>query len=307
MSAPARPSQSLLVYAYLGWMGYSFGLTSPIVGALIVCLKGLGLTGGTLLVAGLGLIYALDLLVAAGLAAWLLKRYAIPLSSLDLRASPSLLLLALGAAAVDLGQRCLLVPLTEAAFGFAPSAPEPATSTYLAARAAGLLVMAPLVEELFFRGVLYRVSRLYYSAAAAVLMSGFLFGRSHLLTMHSFGAIAVSGVIMAWSYEKSGTLLVSVLVHFLINAVVLAEQAWPELASALRSPLVAGALILTGLSACRAALGSWGAFGVSWSAPVSTPARRVDWRLWGALAVATAALIWWLRRLLDAWLFSAFG
>ena len=309
MSASRPPSQSPLVYAYLGWMGYNFGLTSPIVGFVVGRLRGLGLEGAPLAVAALGLLHAMDLLVVAGLAAWLLRRYAIPFSSLNLRASPSLLLLAAGAAAVDLGQRSFLVPLTETAFGFAPSAVEPASTTYLAARAAGLLIVAPLAEELLFRGVIYRVSRLYFSAAVAVLMSGFLFGRSHLLTIHSFGAIAASGVIMAWSYEKSGTLLVPIVIHVLINASVLAEQAWPQTGSFLRSPLIASGLLLAGLAACRTALGSWRDFGVSWSSPrgEGATASRADWLTWGALAMALAALVWWARRLLDAWLGSAFG
>lgn len=74
---------------------------------------------------------------------------------------------------------------------------------------------APLVEEVFFRGVLYGALRRYMSWGAAALVSGLLFGAMH--GAHFALPLAVLGILLGVVRERSGNLLVPILVHACFN------------------------------------------------------------------------------------------
>lgn len=84
------------------------------------------------------------------------------------------------------------------------------------------LIMAPLAEELFFRGFIFagliRPLGLYGAMAA----SGLLFGMFHVVDAESAGlvpAFAVVGAIFAWVYWRTGSLWPSIGAHVLFNSV----------------------------------------------------------------------------------------
>jgi CAAX protease family protein len=89
------------------------------------------------------------------------------------------------------------------------------------------VVIAPVAEELAFRGYLYGVIKRYFGAVAALLLSGILFALIHL-NLPSFFPLLVLGWVFALAYELSGSLLVPMTMHALFNALslilVLAEQ-----------------------------------------------------------------------------------
>lgn len=85
---------------------------------------------------------------------------------------------------------------------------------------AGLLIvaclMAPLTEELIFRGIVYRYLRQRFGRAPALLASAVFFGMLHA-NWASFAPLCVLGVIFALTYEKTGDLRVPIVAHGLFN------------------------------------------------------------------------------------------
>lgn len=87
--------------------------------------------------------------------------------------------------------------------------------------AAGVLIIAgaAISEELFFRGLLFGGIRQRLTLWPAALISGVLFGLPHLPTGDlAVGLqLAVFGAVLAWAYERSGTLWAPITLHALNN------------------------------------------------------------------------------------------
>lgn len=83
----------------------------------------------------------------------------------------------------------------------------------------GAVLVAPFVEEVFFRGFLYRTLRNRLGIASASATTGLLFGLIHtnypLLVRPE---LACFGVIAALLYECTGSLLPGIAMHSIINA-----------------------------------------------------------------------------------------
>lgn len=81
-----------------------------------------------------------------------------------------------------------------------------------------LVVMAPLAEEVFFRGFLFAGLRRRFSFWPAALMSGALFAVAHGQP-GLFIPLTGVGAIFAFTYERTGTLAAPIGAHFLFNLV----------------------------------------------------------------------------------------
>jgi hypothetical protein len=86
-----------------------------------------------------------------------------------------------------------------------------------------VLLIAPVAEELMFRGVLLRSLLRRVDAGAAVFVSALAFGLVHLLdftvgSLIAFPVLVLFGVIAGWLAVKSGDLGRSVLFHVGFNA-----------------------------------------------------------------------------------------
>lgn len=106
------------------------------------------------------------------------------------------------------------------------------STAMLIAGALLVIVIAPVAEELFFRGFLYRVLRLRMSFWLAAGINGLLFGSIHG-SLVILPILAVLGFLLCWTYERSGTLFVPIALHALNNALaygVATERAAPALA-----------------------------------------------------------------------------
>lgn len=95
----------------------------------------------------------------------------------------------------------------------------------LSARDFGLLILlvaviAPIAEELFFRGMLYPLLRQRWSPAIAIVVNGFVFALIHFIPILIPGLFFV-GMVLAWVRERSGSLIPCILVHALQNGIVL--------------------------------------------------------------------------------------
>ena len=81
-------------------------------------------------------------------------------------------------------------------------------------------VVGPVAEELFFRGVLYATIRRYSSRWVAMLLSGALFSLVHT-NLIGFLPIMVLGCLLAYLYERTGSLIAPMTIHILHNTYLL--------------------------------------------------------------------------------------
>jgi CAAX protease family protein len=84
---------------------------------------------------------------------------------------------------------------------------------------AGLAVVAPVCEEVFFRGMLYRSLRNRLSLWPAVLIAGSLFGLIHIFAypLSTIPVKIVFGILMCLLYERTGSLLPGIAVHSFVD------------------------------------------------------------------------------------------
>jgi membrane protease YdiL (CAAX protease family) len=83
---------------------------------------------------------------------------------------------------------------------------------------AGAVVMAPIVEEIFFRGLfLPLVNKAVPSRWAAVLLSGIAFGLFHHPLYHAMPALAVFGILLGYLYVRTGSLTLVIFLHSIFN------------------------------------------------------------------------------------------
>ena len=87
---------------------------------------------------------------------------------------------------------------------------------YRIAFAAGAVALGPLVEELLFRGVLFRGLRRAYARTAVVLLTAFCFSAMHLDT-RKFLPILLCGLVLGHLRERAGSLGPSLVGHMMFN------------------------------------------------------------------------------------------
>lgn len=80
-------------------------------------------------------------------------------------------------------------------------------------------VLAPVLEEMLFRGVILRSFLLQYSRTKAILVSSLLFGIAHLNVYQLATAFAI-GIVAGWLYERCRSLWPCILLHAAYNGFV---------------------------------------------------------------------------------------
>ena len=80
-----------------------------------------------------------------------------------------------------------------------------------------VVVTAPIVEELFLRGVIFKGLSNKYSKGKAIFFTAFLFGLVHL-NIWQFVAAFIGGLFLSWLYASSNALLLSILAHAIHNS-----------------------------------------------------------------------------------------
>lgn len=105
-------------------------------------------------------------------------------------------------------------------------------------------VIAPIGEELFFRGVIMGYAKRYMPGACAILFQGVLFGLYHGNIVQGIYA-CILGCLLGFVAYKADTLLASMILHFSINlSVLFIPSVWFE--DTVRCSIItAGALVLT--------------------------------------------------------------
>lgn len=87
----------------------------------------------------------------------------------------------------------------------------------LAVIGVSVVVVAPVVEELFFRGLLLGAMQHRWGTAAAVAASSIVFGATHFQLLQ-LPALATVGAIFAVSAVRTGRLATAIAVHAAFNA-----------------------------------------------------------------------------------------
>jgi len=87
------------------------------------------------------------------------------------------------------------------------------------------VVMAPVAEELLFRGLLHRGLRVRLTIVPATAISSVLFAVIHVEVVLSqplaLVGLTLAGAVMALAYERTGSLVVPVVIHAVYNALTL--------------------------------------------------------------------------------------
>ncbi len=78
------------------------------------------------------------------------------------------------------------------------------------------VVVAPLTEELLFRGVILRGLLMHYSAPKAIIASSLMFGLVHLNPWQAVGAVAL-GALFGWWYVRTRSLTLCIFGHAFNN------------------------------------------------------------------------------------------
>ncbi|MDB6021469.1 MAG: abortive infection protein [Pedosphaera sp.] len=92
---------------------------------------------------------------------------------------------------------------------------SPANLVYLSVFA---VVIAPLAEEILFRGVIFALFKKIGYPRIAFWGSALAFAAMHL-TVSIFLPLFVFGLVLAWLYDKTGNLLASLTAHAFFNAI----------------------------------------------------------------------------------------
>ncbi|MBL9087182.1 MAG: CPBP family intramembrane metalloprotease, partial [Planctomycetia bacterium] len=79
------------------------------------------------------------------------------------------------------------------------------------------IVVAPVTEELLFRGAMFGSMRARLGSRAAALISSLIFAAVHQ-SLTALVPLLVLALVLCWVYERSGSLVAPIVVHMLNNA-----------------------------------------------------------------------------------------
>jgi hypothetical protein len=86
-------------------------------------------------------------------------------------------------------------------------------------------LLGPALEEFLFRGLLYRSLRNLWPPAPAILISAVFFSAIHP-SPATLLPVALLGIVLAYLYEKTGSIVPGMVAHSLYNTSVLASCFW---------------------------------------------------------------------------------
>jgi membrane protease YdiL (CAAX protease family) len=136
---------------------------------------------------------------------------------------------------------------------FRPHNPQKIVDDLGADRSTALLIMgalvvilvAPVCEELFFRGFLYRILRVRLPFWPAAIIDGVLFGLVHG-SLVILPILVFLGVVLCWVYERTGSLFATIAIHALNNTIsygASTDHGWP-VALSVGGLVIAGCLLV---------------------------------------------------------------
>ena len=95
------------------------------------------------------------------------------------------------------------------------------TDTFL--MSLGAIILAPILEELIFRGIILKGFLSRYSYKKAILFSAIVFGAIHVKPLQIWGAILL-GLFLGWVYYKTKNIGAVIVSHFFANFSILLQS-----------------------------------------------------------------------------------
>lgn len=83
----------------------------------------------------------------------------------------------------------------------------------------GIGILAPIAEELFFRGLIYDWFRQRAPIWLSVLVSSVIFGFAHFDSVGVAVSAFIMGIVLAVAYERTKSLWVSIGIHIVTNSI----------------------------------------------------------------------------------------
>lgn len=87
-------------------------------------------------------------------------------------------------------------------------------------------VVAPIKEEMFFRGLIYPPLRLIYGRGKGILLTGLFFAALHLELVR-FLPLFIGGIVLTWLYERSSSIWPAIVAHGTWN-ILMALALWVQ-------------------------------------------------------------------------------
>jgi CAAX protease family protein len=82
------------------------------------------------------------------------------------------------------------------------------------------VLLAPFFEEVIFRGILFTTLRTKFSFPLSMVASGLIFALAHGYGLIAFLTVFWSGLLWAWAYERTGSVIPGMVAHAVNNGVV---------------------------------------------------------------------------------------
>lgn len=223
--------RALIALALPVWVFAGFMLAQALVIAFIAVLQAFGVSfvtvNPTLLnTAGDAIIYALAILIVLGVP-WLIKKYRTTKEDLGLQRLPTWMdiLWAPAGAVVYIILTTLVTSLATVALPFVnynqaqeTGFSQIATQLEYALAFLSLVVVAPISEEILFRGYLFGKLRKYLPLWGSVLVTSLLFAIVHFQWNVGLDVFALS-IVLCLLRVVSGSLWPSILLHMLKNGI----------------------------------------------------------------------------------------
>lgn len=99
-----------------------------------------------------------------------------------------------------------------------------------------VVIAAPVLEELIFRGIILNGFLKIYSPVKSILISSILFGLIHFNPWQFIGAFII-GIFSGWVFYKTGKLLLSILIHFVNNLLAFSWMYFMDAETMMDKPL----------------------------------------------------------------------
>ena len=83
-----------------------------------------------------------------------------------------------------------------------------------------VVVLAPIFEEIIFRGIVYSTLRAKFGFPVSMIGSAGIFAFAHGYGLVAFLSVFWSGMLWAWMYERTGSVIPGICVHAVNNGLV---------------------------------------------------------------------------------------